>query len=88
MPFPVEGEDLFTVADYTGSASDPAFRSGAFQPCDGPFAQPDAFLPRNRRQNADDSIFKQPAAIEVLLRKAAISDSVGRESLKVLERIQ
>jgi len=84
----MEGEDLLTVTDYTGSASDPAFRSGPFYTCNGPFTQPDAFLPRNRRQNANNGIFKQPAAIEVLLREAAITHAVGCQSLEVLERIQ
>ena len=58
---------------------DVSLLAGLLQPCNRPFAQPDALLLRNRRQDAQDRVFEEPAGIQVLLGERAVAHAVMRQ---------
>jgi hypothetical protein len=70
----------------TWAAANSSLGLGTLKPGDRALAQSDPFLLRNRGQDADDSLPKDSGAVEILLSKRSVVDSVPGEPLEVVER--
>jgi hypothetical protein len=91
-PFLAKLHNLITAEYQPGSADRtpcprPLF-SGALQPRADPFADPDAFLLRDSRDDGQHSITERAATVEVLLGMRPPVDAEGIQALKVDERFE
>jgi hypothetical protein len=58
------------------------------RPANRALTQPNAFLFGDGRKDAQHGVFEDPARVEVLLSETPIADAIGRQALKVIQRLQ
>jgi hypothetical protein len=58
------------------------------RPANRALTQPNAFLFGDGRTDAENRVLEDPAPVQVLLSEAPVADAIGRQALKVIQRLQ